>query len=184
VKTRLARTAGNERACAIYREMVESILESLQELPHGELRFTPDDAREEIQPWLGDGWAAQPQGAGDLGERLQRAFADAFAGGAEQVIVMGSDSPEVSAGDVRLAIKELKSHDLVVGPAIDGGYWLIGMRAPHPELFADISWSSDQVLGQTLARAKSRGLSIQLLRILADIDTEADWNAYVREREA
>ena len=60
---------------------------------------------------------------------------------------------------------------------------LIGLRAPQPELFRDMAWSSEQVLGQTLQRAKALGLRIQLLRILTDIDTEEDWNAHVRERE-
>ena len=72
---------------------------------------------------------------------------------------------------------------LDVGPAVDGGYWLIGLRAPQPKLFEQISWSSDQVLGQTLQCARSLGLHIQLLRILTDIDTEEDWNAYVRQRK-
>jgi uncharacterized protein len=71
---------------------------------------------------------------------------------------------------------------VVLGPAIDGGYWLIGLRAMHAGLFDGIAWSSDQVLGQTLQRAKTLGLRIQLLRILADIDTEEDWNAHVQAR--
>ena len=182
VKTRIAQTAGEQRALNIYTEMVERVLESVRDLPNVELRFAPDDARDDVQPWRREHWSAQPQGPGDLGERLQRAFADAFAGGAERVVIIGSDCPEVRAGDVRTAWKELRSHDVVVGPAIDGGYWLIGLRAPQPELFHGIPWSSEQVLGETLARAKSLKLRMQLLRILTDIDTEADWNAYVRER--
>ena len=182
VKTRIAQTAGKDRASQIYRELVENVLEGVRTLSGVELRFTPDDAQAEIQAWLREKWSAQPQGSGDLGERMQRAFDEAFASGAERVVVIGSDAPEVRAADVRTAWRELKSHDLVVGPAIDGGYWLIGLRAPQPEIFREISWSSDQVLGQTLTRAKSLGLQIQLLRILGDIDTEEDWNAHVRER--
>ena len=182
VKTRIAQTAGQQRALNIYTEMVERVLENVREVKNVELRFAPDDARDDVQPWLRDAWLAQPQGPGDLGERLQRAFADAFAHGAERVVIIGSDCPEVHARDVRAAWKELHSHDVVVGPAIDGGYWLIGLRAPQPELFQGVPWSSEQVLGETLARAKSLKLRIQLLRILTDIDTEADWNAYVRER--
>jgi uncharacterized protein len=115
---------------------------------------------------------------------MQRAFEAAFGSGAERVVIIGSDCPEIGVADVRAAWKQLRSHDLVVGPAIDGGYWLIGLRAPQPKLFDEITWSSDQVLGQTLQRAKLLGLRVQLLRILADIDTEADWNAYVRERDS
>jgi uncharacterized protein len=182
VKSRIARTAGAERACAIYRQLVETALGHLNSIGQVQLRFSPDDAAKEIAPWLRGNWRAEPQGAGDLGHRLRRAFEAAFANGAECVVVIGSDCPEIEATDIYAAWKELKSHDLVVGPAIDGGYWLMGLRAPHPELFEKITWSSDQVLAQTLQRAKSIGLRIQLLRILADVDTEADWNAYVRER--
>ena len=181
VKTRIAQTAGAERACAIYRQMVDGIVENLSAFKEVQLRFTPDDARQEIQEWLRDGWSAQPQGSGELGERLDRAFQENFAEGLKRVAIIGSDCPEVGTSDVRAALSELKSHDLVVGPAVDGGYWLIGLRAPRSELFRDILWSSDQVLAQTLARAKTLGLRIQLLRILTDIDTEKDWNAYVRQ---
>jgi uncharacterized protein len=184
VKTRIAQTAGAERACSIYCEMVSTVLRRIAPIRGTQLRFAPDEATDEIKPWLRDDWVAAPQGAGDLGERLQRAFAESFAGGAERVVIIGSDCPEVKSGDVRTAWKELKAHDLVVGPAIDGGYWLIGLRAPQPELFRAITWSSDQVLAQTLVRAKSIGLRVQLLRILGDIDTEEDWNAYVRETNA
>jgi rSAM/selenodomain-associated transferase 1 len=183
VKTRVAQTAGHERALKIYRELVEAVLEGIRTVPNVELHFTPADALSEIQPWLRENWTAHAQGEGDLGERMHRAFADAFASGAERVVIIGSDAPEVRTGDIRAAWKELKSHDIVVGPAIDGGYWLIGLRAPQPELFREIAWSSEQVLGQTLARAKAVGLKIQLLRILTDVDTEEDWNAYVRERK-
>ncbi len=181
VKTRIARTAGAERAGAIYREMVATVLQKVGSIHGAQLRFSPDDAANEIQPWLRHDWVAAPQGGGDLGERLQRAFADSFAGSAERVVIIGSDSPEVKSGDIRAAWKELKSHDVVLGPAVDGGYWLIGLRAPQPELFRGITWSSDQVLAQTLAQAKAIGLRVQLLRILSDIDTEDDWNAYVSE---
>jgi rSAM/selenodomain-associated transferase 1 len=182
VKTRIAQTAGAERACAIYRDLVATVLQRIFSIRGTQLRFAPDDAEEEIKPWLRDDWIAAPQGAGDLGERLQRAFAESFAAGAERVVIIGSDCPEAAAKDVRNAWKELKSHDVVIGPAVDGGYWLIGLREPRPELFRAIAWSSDQVLGQTLAQASALGLRVQLLRMLDDIDTEADWNAYVRER--
>ena len=149
VKTRIAKTAGAAKACAVYREMVEALLQSLHSLRSIQLRFAPGDARDEIASWLRNDWQAQPQGEGDLGQRLERAFAGAFASGAERVVIIGSDCPEVEASDIRAAWKELKSHDLVLGPAVDGGYWLIGLRAPQPELFREIEWSSDQVLAAT-----------------------------------
>lgn len=183
VKTRVAQTTGADRACDVYRQLVAILLKSLSPLREIELRFTPDDAAAEIEPWLRPGWVAVPQGDGDLGARLERAFTDAFAAGAERVVIVGSDCPDVKTSDVRMAWRELQTHDVAVGPAMDGGYWLIGLRAPQPELFREIPWSSDLVLGRTLERARTRGLKIQLLRILSDIDTEADWNAYVRGGE-
>lgn len=182
VKTRLAQAIGAERACAAYRELAERVLDVAEKFGVAELRFSPDDALDEIQPWLRRNGTAHPQGDGDLGARMHRAFADAFERGAERVVIIGSDCVEIQTSDLRSAFRELKTHDLVVGPAIDGGYWLIGLRAPQPEIFREIAWSSDQVLGQTLQRAKSQGLKIQLLRILSDIDTEDDWRQYLASK--
>ena len=183
VKTRLAATVGTRKACAVYRELVGTVLRRIGALKAVELRFTPDDAGAEIQPWLQAGWTARPQGEGDLGVRMNLAFEDSFAEGAGRVVIIGSDCPSVASADIRTAWKELSAHDVVLGPAIDGGYWLIGLRAAQAPLFEGIAWSGDQVLGQTLQRARTLGLRIQLLRILADIDTEEDWNAYVQDRE-
>ncbi len=174
VKTRLAKTMGSEQACAAYRELVTKVLAAVESF-HVELRFSPDDAQQEIAPWLRNNWTAAPQGDGDLGARMNRAFTDAFARGVERVVVIGSDCVELEAKDIRSAFRELKDHDLVVGPATDGGYWLIGLRSPQPELFREIAWSTDEVLGKTLQRAKGLGLNIQLLRILNDVDNEEDW---------
>jgi rSAM/selenodomain-associated transferase 1 len=155
------------------------LLQHLASLPAVELRFAPDEAEQEIQPWLRSNWQARPQGPGDLGQRLQRAFADAFVAGAKRVVVIGSDCPEVEAADVRQAWAELDAHDVVVGPATDGGYWLIGLRQPQSALFADIAWSSELVLAQTLQRAKTAALRVQLLRILTDVDTEKEWREFL-----
>jgi uncharacterized protein len=181
-KTRIAVTAGEPRAAAIHRELTATVLSRVGALAAVELRFMPDDAEAEIGPWRRQTWTAQAQGSGDLGERLRRAFEQSFASGAERVVIIGSDCPEVRSSDIRTAWKELKAHDLVVGPAIDGGYWLIGLRAAQPALFENIAWSTEAVLGETLQRARSLGLRIQLLRFLGDIDTESDWDAYVRQR--
>lgn len=178
VKTRLAKTLGPTEACDAYKQLVAAVLRGISGIKQTELRFSPDDAREEIAPWLREDWTAQPQGEGDLGARLTRAFAEAFARGAERVVIIGSDCADVKSSDIRTAWRELKNSQLVVGPALDGGYWLIGLRAPQPELFREITWSTDAVLGQTLQRAKSLGLRIQLLRILSDVDTEEDWRKF------
>lgn len=186
-KTRIAATLGDEAALDIHRELVTGTLARIAGSPDGsdvELRFAPDDAATEIAPWLRPGWRAVPQGGGDLGARLSRAFDDAFADGCNGVVVIGTDCPDLTAADLRAAWDALGDHDVVVGPAEDGGYWLLGTSAPRPGLFADIAWSSSSVLADTLSIARSQGLSVRWLRRLNDVDTEQDWDRHVRDRAA
>jgi rSAM/selenodomain-associated transferase 1 len=113
---------------------------------------------------------------------LRRAFAESFASGSKHVVIIGSDCPFVTIRDVEHAWNGLRSCDLVIGPATDGGYWLIGLRRSQPELFRNIAWSTEKVLAQTRARAESRGLRVRLLREQTDIDTFAEWEAFCRRR--
>jgi hypothetical protein len=179
VKTRLAQALGAEAASAVYRHLVERLLERLNGLWPVELCFTPEDARSEIEPWLRTGWTARAQSPGDLGRRLSVAFEAAFDQGVTRAVVIGSDCVEVEPHDIHLAWAELDAHDLVVGPAQDGGYWLIALRHPQPLLFEGIPWSTSRVLATTLARARSLRLPVKLLRTLGDIDTLEDWQRYV-----
>jgi rSAM/selenodomain-associated transferase 1 len=174
VKTRLAAAIGDEAACDAYRQLAETVVANLAPLPHTELRFTPDGAETEIVPWLSDGWTARPQGEGDLGERMHRAFTEANG----PAIIIGSDCPEVNPNDLRAATEALQTHDAVIGPATDGGYWLIGLNTPCPALFEGVEWSTKNVLQTTLAKADEAGLSVQLLRELADVDTGEDWGSW------
>ncbi len=177
VKTRLAATIGNEAACDAYRQLTETVLANLAPLPRSievELRFTPDDAKNEITQWLQANWKAQSQGEGDLGERMHRAFTETNG----PTIVIGSDCPEVRLSDLHAATKALQTHDAVIGPATDGGYWLIGLNAPCPVLFEEIKWSTGEVLKMTLEKAREAGLTIKILRELADVDTGEDWERW------
>jgi rSAM/selenodomain-associated transferase 1 len=181
VKTRLARAVGEEAACVAYKKLVEELVERLASIPTVELRFTPDDAVTEIRQWGRDNWHLRPQGEGDLGQRLERAFADAFANGAEYVAAVGSDCPAITPDDIQSAWTVLEANDVVLGPAKDGGYWLIGLREPRPALFQTIDWSTDQVLKQTMRRAQARNLKVELLRELSDVDTESDWMEFLEQ---
>lgn len=178
VKTRLAAELGDDAALSAYQDLVATTLAKLSSLAAVELRFAPDEAAAEIRPWLRPGWNAAPQGGGGLGNRLARAFAEAFAAGSERVIVIGSDCPYLNAADIRAAGNALAESDVVIGPATDGGYWLLGMRTYRPELFSDIAWSTSQVLAQTLRHAAASRLSVTLLRELGDVDTVADWRSW------
>jgi rSAM/selenodomain-associated transferase 1 len=183
VKTRLARSIGPAAACDAYRALVETLLGHIGRLENVELRFTPDNAANEINPWLKRKWQAEPQGAGDLGQRLHRALEAAFVDGARRVVVIGSDCPDVSAEDIEMAWSVLKEHDLVLGPATDGGYWLIGLRQAQPALFQNISWSTTTVFQETLTRARAARLSVKLLRELSDVDTDQQWREFLKRRK-
>jgi hypothetical protein len=182
VKTRIAAALGDDAALACYETLVRRVLGNLASLARVELRYTPDDAVGEVRAWRREGWTLASQGAGELGARLERAFGDHFAGGARRVVILGSDCPEADAADVRDAWRALCDHDLVLGPAVDGGYWLIGLTRPQPALFADIPWSTARVGRITLERARELGLRTARLRWLADVDTAQDW-AVFRDRD-
>ena len=181
VKTRLARTLGAGPACAAYRVLVERLLANLAAIPCAELRYAPDDAAAEIAPWLAPGWTCAPQGPGELGQRLRCAVQQAFANGPARLVLVGSDCPWIIDRDIHDAWRALRNHDLVLGPARDGGYWLIGLSRPEPALFADIAWSSSAVFQQTLERARRLDLKVHTLRTLSDVDEESDWKVFNEE---
>lgn len=184
VKTRLAAALGVDAACAAYRELVDHLLPKL-ELPtlKVELRFTPDDAADELASWLRPGWQLRPQGEGDLGVRQERAVADSVAAGFSRCLIIGTDCPYLTSTDLNEAEAALDTHQVVLGPAVDGGYWLIGLYASSESLFRDIPWSTGEVLATTLKAAQVAGLKVHLLRTLEDIDTAADWARYLQGRQ-
>ncbi len=182
VKTRLAESLGPDAACDAYKRMVKRLLREVEALPNVQLRFSPDDAESELGRWLRPGWTILPQGGGDLGARLSRTFAGSFAAGAARVAIIGSDCPFISVDDIEQAWSALNDHDVVLGPAHDGGYWLVALRAPAPVIFEDIPWSTGRVLNVTLSRARESGLRVHLLRELRDVDTVEDLRFFV-ERE-
>jgi rSAM/selenodomain-associated transferase 1 len=174
VKTRIAEVIGPQPACDAYLALVEILIGNLRTLPNVQVRYSPDDALLEIPRWVQPTWTTAAQGEGDLGERLKAAFRDGFKTGAERVVIIGSDAPEITHDDIEAAWRALGENDLVLGPAEDGGYWLIGLRAERPELFERIAWSTATVFEETVARSKATGLKTHLLRRLADIDTIED----------
>ena len=182
VKTRIAAQLDAEAAAAIYQVLVGTTLSRLAGRQDVELRFAPDDAAAELGCWRHPGWNVRPQGDGDLGDRINRATADAFAEGASGVVILGSDCPEFGAADIDAAFEALKAHDIVLGPATDGGYWLVGVGRSLPELFREIPWSTDQVFETTRRRGVHAGLRVAELRQLRDIDTLEDWRQWLREQ--
>jgi rSAM/selenodomain-associated transferase 1 len=182
VKTRLAAQLDAEAATAIHEVLVTRTLAAVRRARLGaiEIRLTPDDATNEIARWMQPEWQIRPQGDGDLGARMTRALRDAFNEGRSPVVVIGTDCPALEPSDIRSALDALAQHDLVLGPATDGGYWLIGMRVWVPQVFERIPWSTPAVLATTRSRAETAGLRTVLLRQLADVDTLEDWRAWLR----
>jgi len=141
--------------------------------------FTPSSARTAVRAWL-DGLSVsdfRPQIGGGLGTRLVHAFGRLFGEGDGAVVIIGTDCPGVDRRLVGGAFAALRSHDVVLGPARDGGYYLVGLRAPQPALFRGIPWSTDGVTRATRARASALGLSCLLLAPLRDVDTARDARA-------
>jgi len=132
-----------------------------------------------VRAWLdGLGAAAfRPQAGGNLGTRLAYAFGHAFAAGDDAVVIIGTDAPGVNRRIVTAAFRALRAHDLVLGPSLDGGYYLIGLSSPQPALFREIPWSTGAVLRATQTRARALGLRATVLGPLRDVDTARDARA-------
>jgi hypothetical protein len=179
VKTRLAREIGPVAALEAYRTLLQRTLDAAADFGAVELRFTPADSLPLVEPLLRPGWTAVAQGEGDLGVRLDSAFRDAFRDGFQRVMVVGSDCPEIGPEDLSQADERLSETDVVLGPAQDGGYWLLGLRRPASFLFRDMPWSTPGVFAETVRRVESAGLRLGRLRELADVDTAADWRRWL-----
>ena len=180
VKTRLAATLGTERAAEIYRQLVAEVFSRLPDNAELIACFDPPERRAEIGLWLSSIASGKPlhffpQTSGNLGTRLERAFAETFARGFDRVAVIGTDCPEIDAAIFHETWTALDTSDVVLGPSEDGGYYLLALAAPCPSLFQKISWSTGRVLAETRARAAAENLRVHLLPMRCDVDTEEDW---------
>lgn len=173
VKTRLAATIGDREALRIYRELVGvTLLAAAQVNSERRLFWTEDGLDESLaDDTLFTHFAQQ---GNDLGERMAAAFSVSFAEGAQKTIIIGSDCPTMGADVIRKAFDALDTHDVVIGPATDGGYYLLGMRQLHTEFFEGKAWSTASVLTATLEDATSLGISVFSLEEMSDLDNEED----------
>ena len=184
VKTRLADELGADETLELYQRLVRQAVRSARALvATGEARVElrtdaafPRAARD----WLGvRDIAYRYQGEGDLGQRIELAFADAFGRGAERVVVIGSDCPRITTAHLRDALRRLAGVDVVLGPATDGGYYLVALRRESaklsvPVLFSGAEWGGSDVLDSTITIAEREGLSWALLEPLPDVDRPED----------
>ncbi len=184
VKTRLAASLGSNVAVTLYKAFVSDILDMLKKGGYPlSVAFCPGHKREKAEKWLGSDFHLMPQRGESLGERMKNAFDEVFGADTEKSLIIGSDTPDLPCAFMDEAFLALRENDVVIGPSVDGGYYLIGFRKESfcPALFEGISWSTSDVLNQTLSRCADRNLRVHLLPRLRDIDTFDDLRIYFRE---
>ena len=160
---------GAEAALEIYLQLLKHVGEVTKEIQAAkEVHFS--EAIPLAGPW--NDYKRKLQKGVGLGERMAQAFREGFLQGYEQIILMGSDLPDLSPVDLQQAFSALDANDHVLGPALDGGYYLIGMKSLNSELFRQITWGSSTVLRQTIEKIKNKPLS--LLEKRRDLDTYED----------
>ena len=173
VKTRLAASLGNQRALEIYLKLLEHTASITRTLPVDKVVFYSDFvASNDI--WDETTYQKQVQGPGDLGQKIRSAFDWGFKSGYRHICIIGSDCMELTAAIIMEAFNELMTYDAVMGPARDGGYYLLGLNQIHESIFEGKSWGTDSVATATLADFKLLGLSYGLLKPLNDVDDEQD----------
>lgn len=177
VKTRLVPPLTQEQATELYRALLLDQLDHLAVLEIADLyvAFSPSDAGALIEKVLPAGYGCFPQRNGDLGARMNEVFAELRRRGHGRSIVIGSDLPPVPLATLREGFEQLSTKKRVVlGPSHDGGYYLIGMNQPMPEIFSGLTWSHERVLAQTTSKLARLGIDFRLLGEWFDIDTRAD----------
>lgn len=174
VKTRIAATAGNKRALAIYQLLVQHTRQITLPLPCNKWVFY--DSFIPIQDaWPYPRYQKHLQNGVNLGQRMHNAFANAFAHHCSKVVIIGSDCLQLHTQHLLTAFEQLADADVVIGPATDGGYYLLGMKQLYAPLFENKPWSNSNLLAETLQNIQQLGLSYFLLPTLSDIDTWEDW---------
>jgi len=175
VKTRLAAHVGEQAAASLHQHFVATLISRLA--GHGDTRqlcYWPPAAENAFKQAAGSNWSLAVQSAGDLGARMEGFFQAAFNNGASRVVLVGSDSPSLPVSYIEQAFELLKDHPVVLGPAEDGGYYLIGASLATPPVFNDIAWSSGDVWRQTTARLEAAGIAYASLPAWYDVDLWPD----------
>ncbi len=176
VKTRLAQTVGNDRALQIYQALLEKTRTVALAVKAKRFLFYSQWINE-LDNWSGEDFDKRVQEGNSLGDRMKNAFGEALKRHAKGIII-GSDCPLISKEIIEEAYQKLDDKDFVLGPALDGGYYLLGMKTLQPAVFEDMEWSTDKVLEETIKRIKALQASYYGLPALPDIDYEEDWEKY------
>ena len=175
VKTRLAAAVGSSAAARLHRECVAALVARFGHAADRRvLYFTPSEQAPAFATLAGRQWEVAPQCQGDLGQRMLHFFAGAFAAGVDRVVLIGSDSPSLPASFLELAFERLSEVPVVLGPADDGGYYLIGLAREPPDIFRGIGWGTAAVWRQTVQRLQAAGVAYGELPPWYDVDTADD----------
>jgi uncharacterized protein len=177
-KTRLIPVLGREGAAELHRKMTERTLSRVRSLARIrgvslEVRYVGGD-RTKMMGWLGSDLTFRRQRGANLGSRMAGAFRQAFKDGAKRVVIIGTDCPAITTRLLKDALDSLYRHELVVGPAVDGGYYLIGLRRVIPDLFQAVKWGTNEVLAETMRRAAKFGVTAAVLPTEGDVDCPED----------
>lgn len=174
-KTRLAADIGDQQALSVYQKLLEWTFKQTNDLKiTKEVWYSGFIPENDI--WERGDYRKRLQSGEDLGKRMSGAFQQTFEEEEfEKAVIIGSDCAELTSGIIQSAFKKLDTHELVIGPAEDGGYYLLGMRAFHPQVFEEIEWGTESVFNETVEIIKESGASFARLEELNDVDTLKDW---------
>jgi hypothetical protein len=176
-KTRLAATVGDDEALRIYLELLKHTRNIAEKVDTHRNLFYSHFINENDE-WNNADFDKQLQIEGDLGEKMAAGFRATFEKGATKAVIVGSDCASLTKEIVDSAFAKLETHDFVIGPADDGGYYLLGMKAFTPKIFQNIAWSTEAVFPQTVDFITNKNKTYALLPTLSDIDYEEDWVKY------
>lgn len=177
VKTRLQTRYAPERVVALYTAFVRDVLERAEgiDVDRRVIAFDPPDAEAEVRALFGQGtkteWQFVPQVQDDLGARMREALVQQLDAGTSAAVLIGTDIPSLPAHHITRAFDLLRTKDVVLGPSTDGGYYLVGVSKPAPEIFEHVEWSTPRVLAQTIDRIQSAGHTLGLVPPWFDVDT-------------
>lgn len=177
VKTRLAKDIGDTEAAEIYSQMTRTIIERTSDPANYStiIFYDPPEKEQEVKEWINKKELSYlPQLGNTLGERISSAFKEVYSSGTDKALIIGSDCVDVDKEILNKAIEALNTTDVILGPAEDGGYYLLGLNKYTPEIFQDIQWSTERVLEETIQKINTNGLKYELLKTLKDVDTVDD----------
>ena len=184
VKTRLSKILGNGIVLGLYQSFVADIIATLHTGRHTfRICYHPPDAEHKVTDWIGREYVLVPQRGNHIGERMANAFRKTFADGFEHVLLIGTDLPDLPAAVIDEAFESLEKNAAVIGPALDGGYYLIGFQAVTflPAIFESMPWGTQQVFERTIEIFEKNHLQVYRLPKWRDIDLYEDLKCFMAE---